>query len=51
MLPKKVRPFVHGNKADAADAQAIWTASQQPGMRFVPVKNEAHWRCIGCARN
>jgi transposase len=39
--PRKVRPFVQRNKTDAADAQAIWTASQQPGMRFVPVKTEA----------
>lgn len=39
--PKMVRPFVQRNKTDAADAQAIWTAGQQPGMRFVPVKTEA----------
>ncbi|WP_028998198.1 IS110 family transposase [Azohydromonas australica] len=39
--PKMVRPFVHRNKTDAADARAIWTASQQPDMRFVPVKTEA----------
>ncbi|WP_409054449.1 IS110 family transposase, partial [Variovorax sp. GrIS 2.14] len=39
--PRKVRPFVQHNKTDAADAQAIWTACQQPGMRFVPVKTEA----------
>lgn len=39
--PRKVRPFVQRNKTDAADAQAIWTACQQPGMRFVPVKTEA----------
>ena len=26
--PKMVRPFVHRNKTDAADAQAIWTACQ-----------------------
>jgi transposase len=39
--PKMVRPFVHRNKTDAADAQGIWTASHQPGMRFVPVKSEA----------
>ena len=39
--PRKVRPFVQRNKTDAADAQAIWTACQQPGMRFVPVKAEA----------
>lgn len=42
LLPAKmVRPFVQRNKTDAADAQAIWTAGQQPGTRFVPVKNEA----------
>ena len=39
--PRKVRPFVQRNKTDAADAQAIWTASHQPGMRFVPVKTDA----------
>lgn len=39
--PRKVRPFVQRNKTDAADAQAIWTACQQPGMRFVPVKTQA----------
>lgn len=39
--PKAVRPFVQRNKTDAADAQAIWTACQQPGMRFVPVKTQA----------
>jgi transposase len=35
-----VRPFVKTNKNDAADAQAIWTAAQQPEMRFVAVKTE-----------
>lgn len=39
--PRKVRPFVQRNKTDSADAQAIWTASHRPGMRFVPVKTEA----------
>ena len=39
--PKTVRPFVQRNKTDAADAQAIWTAGQQPGAKFVAVKNEA----------
>jgi len=29
---KFVRPFVQTNKTDAADARAIWTAAQQPGM-------------------
>lgn len=38
---RKVRPFVQRNKTDAADAQAIWTACQQPGMRFVAVKTLA----------
>lgn len=35
-----VRPFVKSNKTDAADAEAIWTASAQPGMRFVALKSE-----------
>lgn len=39
--PKMVRPFVRRNKTDAADAQAIWTASRQPGIRFVALKSEA----------
>jgi transposase len=39
--PKMVRPFVQRNKTDAADARAIWTASRQPGVRFVALKSEA----------
>jgi transposase len=35
-----VRPFVKGNKTDAADAEAIWEAAQRPRMRFVAVKSE-----------
>jgi transposase len=35
-----VRPYVKTNKTDAADAEAIWTASAQPGMRFVALKSE-----------
>lgn len=38
--PKAVRPFVQRNKTDAADAEAIWTASHHPGIHFVPVKTE-----------
>ena len=38
--PQFVRPFVKSNKTDAADAQAIWTAAQQPEMRSVAVKTE-----------
>jgi transposase len=36
-----VKPFVGGNKNDAADARAIWTAVQQPGVKTVEVKIEA----------
>jgi len=32
--------FVQTSKTDAADARAIWTAVQQPGMRTVAVKTE-----------
>jgi transposase len=35
-----VRPFVKTNKTDAADAEAIWEASQRPGMRYVALKSE-----------
>ena len=35
-----VRPFVKTNKNDVADAQAIWTAAQQPEMRAVAIKTE-----------
>ena len=41
LLPAKmVRPFVRGNKDDVHDAQAIWTAVQQPGVKTVAVKSE-----------
>ena len=40
-LPAKaVRPFVSGNKNDAHDARAIWTAAQVPGIKTVAVKSE-----------
>jgi transposase len=35
-----IRPFVQTNKTDAADAKAIWTAVQQPGMRTVAPNTE-----------
>ena len=38
---KFVKPFVKGNKNDAADARAIWEAAQRPEMRFVSVKSQA----------
>lgn len=37
---RHVRAYVRGNKNDAADAQAIWSAAQQPEMRWVPIKSE-----------
>ena len=37
---RMVKPFVCGNKNDAADARAIWTAMQQPGIKAVAVKSE-----------
>jgi transposase len=36
--PQDVRPYVKGNKHDAADAEAIGEAVTRPTMRFVPVK-------------
>lgn len=35
-----VKPFVVGNKNDAADARAIWTAVQQPQIKAVAIKSE-----------
>ena len=32
--------FVGGNKNDAHDARAIWTAVQQPGVKTVAIKSE-----------
>jgi hypothetical protein len=32
-----VKPFVGGNKNDAADARAIWTAVQQPAVKTVKI--------------
>jgi transposase len=37
---KYVRPFVRTNKTDRSDAQALWSAAQQPDMRSVAVKSE-----------
>lgn len=37
---KFIRPFVQGNKTDAADAKAIWAAVRQPEMRTVVGKTE-----------
>jgi transposase len=40
MPAKAVRPFVGGNKSDAHDARAIWTAVQQPNVKAVAIKTE-----------
>lgn len=37
---KLVKSFVMGNKNDAADARAIWTAVQQPGNKPIAIKTE-----------
>jgi transposase len=47
---KFIRPFVHTNKTDAADARAIWTAVQQPGMRTVAAKSEDQQAMLGLHR-
>lgn len=50
MHAKYIRPFVKTNKTDAADAQAIWTALRQPGMRFVSAKTEEQQAVLGLHR-
>ena len=44
---KFIRPFVQTNKTDAADARAIWTAVQQPGMRTVAAKTAEQQTMLG----
>ena len=51
LLPvKQVKPFVTGNKNDAADARAIWTAVQQPGIKTVAIKTEAQQAILALHR-
>lgn len=51
LLPgKAVKAFVTGNKNDACDARAIWTAVQQPGVRAVAVKTEAQQAVLALHR-
>jgi transposase len=47
---KFIRPFVQTNKTDAADAQAIWTAVHQPGMRTVAAKSVEQQTMLGLHR-
>jgi transposase len=42
LIPARmVKPFVTRNKNDRADARAIWTVMQQPGLKTVAVKSES----------
>jgi transposase len=50
LAAKSVRPFVRRNKTDAADAQAIWTAGQQPEAKFVALKNESQQAVLSLHR-
>ena len=45
-----VKPFAGGNKSDAADARAIWTAVQQPGIKTVAVKSEGQQAVLALHR-
>lgn len=38
IAPQYVKPYVKGDKHDAADAEAICEAAQRPNMRFVGIK-------------
>jgi transposase len=62
LLPAgQVRPFVRGNKDDAADARGIWLASHQGDIRRVPIKSceqqavlslhrmREHWKSVRTA--
>lgn len=51
LLPaRQVRPFAGGNKSDQADAQAIWTAVQHPGIKAVAIKTEAQQAVLALHR-
>ena len=47
---QKVCPFAVENKNDIVDAQAIWTAMQQPGMRRVAIKTESQQAVLALHR-
>jgi transposase len=47
---RKVNPFVDGNKNDAADVRAIWTAIQQPRIKAVAIKSEAQQAVLALHR-
>jgi transposase len=50
MSARMVKPFAGGNKNDAADARAIWTAVQQPGIKGVAVKSEGQQAVLALHR-
>jgi transposase len=50
MAGKTVKAFVSGNKSDAADARAIWTAAQQPSVKAVAVKTEGQQAVLALHR-
>jgi transposase len=50
LAARYVKPFVSGNKDDAADARGIWTAVQQPGLKRVAVKTEAQQAVLALHR-
>lgn len=50
MPGQAVKAFVSGNKNDVADARAIWTAVQQPGVRSVTVKTESQQAVLALHR-
>ena len=39
MAPQHVKPYVHGNKTDRRDAQAICEAASRPSVKAVPVSS------------
>jgi len=50
LAAKKVKPFVGGNKSDAADARGIWLAMQEPKLREVAIKTEAQQAVLALHR-
>lgn len=50
MSGKLVKAFVCGNKNDAADAHAIYMATQQPGVKAIAVKTEAQQAVLAMHR-
>lgn len=50
IAPQFVKPYVKGNKHDAADAAAICEAACRPSMRFVAVKSPESQAVLGLHR-